>query len=203
MAEVPIGTVVAYSGVLPATDNEKQQLMQVPPGSGWFLCNGAPVSSKEFRALSDVLKDSHGNGKGSLSSSPDTDFNLPDYRGLFLRGVSGPRRGDFADPNADKRLHPQGDPQTGTGNSGNKVGSIQFDEVKDHTHSLNQKKHSHEMDTWDNDSIGAIRAGNPTGSPKSGIFTKDTLIDISVNLSGGGSETRPKNAYVYYIIRAK
>ena len=47
---------------------------------GYFLCNGQTVSRTTYSALFAVLGTSHGQGDGS------TTFNLPDYRGQFLRG---------------------------------------------------------------------------------------------------------------------
>ena len=194
MAEVPIGTIVPYAGILPGADND--HLMQVAPG--WLLCNGAALSSEKFKDLWNAIKNSHGNGKGSPSSAPDTDFNLPDYRGLFLRGVSGPRKDSYADPDREKREPPR---DNGTGNSKNSVGSIQSDELKTHDHSIDDPGHSHEVRCTDNDNQGAIGSANPDGDTRT-FHTESGPTNIKIN-SKGGNETRPKNTYVHYIIRAK
>lgn len=47
---------------------------------GYLLCQGQAVSRTTYSALFAVLGTSHGQGDGS------TTFNLPDYRGTFLRG---------------------------------------------------------------------------------------------------------------------
>jgi microcystin-dependent protein len=47
---------------------------------GYLLCQGQAVSRTTYSALFSVLGTSHGQGDGS------TTFNLPDYRGTFLRG---------------------------------------------------------------------------------------------------------------------
>lgn len=47
---------------------------------GYLLCQGQTVSRTTYSALFSVLGTSYGQGDGS------TTFNLPDYRGTFLRG---------------------------------------------------------------------------------------------------------------------
>ena len=51
--------------------------------SGWLLCDGSEVSRTEFANLYNAIGVCWGIGDGS------TTFNLPDLRGMFLRGVSG------------------------------------------------------------------------------------------------------------------
>lgn len=50
-----------------------------------LLCNGAPVSRTTYAALFAAVGAYYGNGDGS------TTFNVPDYRGLFLRGLDNGR----------------------------------------------------------------------------------------------------------------
>lgn len=49
----------------------------------WLLCNGQAVSRTEYSALFAVIDTMFGAGDGS------TTFNVPDYRGKFLRGFGG------------------------------------------------------------------------------------------------------------------
>lgn len=51
--------------------------------SGWLNCNGAPVSRSTYATLFALIGTNFGNGDGS------TTFNLPDFRGRFLRGKVG------------------------------------------------------------------------------------------------------------------
>src|SRR5262245_56111211 len=74
----PIGTVVAFAGEVRDTG----RVVEVVPG--WLLCNGAQVRSAQFRDLFRAIRAAHGNG--SDDNVPATDFNLPDLRGVFLRG---------------------------------------------------------------------------------------------------------------------
>lgn len=49
----------------------------------WFLCNGQAISRTTYAALFSIIGTTYGAGDGS------TTFNLPDYRGKFLRGLGG------------------------------------------------------------------------------------------------------------------
>lgn len=49
----------------------------------WFLCNGQAVSRTAYAELFALIGTNFGSGDGS------TTFNLPDYRGKFLRGLGG------------------------------------------------------------------------------------------------------------------
>lgn len=49
----------------------------------WFLCNGQAVSRTAYAKLFELIGTNFGSGDGS------TTFNLPDYRGKFLRGLGG------------------------------------------------------------------------------------------------------------------
>ena len=48
--------------------------------SGYLICNGAAVSRTTYADLFSVLGTTYGSGDGS------TTFNLPDFRGDFIRG---------------------------------------------------------------------------------------------------------------------
>jgi microcystin-dependent protein len=62
----PAGTIIAFAGATPP--------------SGWLLCNGSAISRTTYSALFSAIGTAHGQGDGSAT------FNLPDYRGQFLRG---------------------------------------------------------------------------------------------------------------------
>ena len=63
---VPAGSVQAFAGTTPPTD--------------WLICDGRAVSRTVYADLFAAIGTAHGSGDGS------TTFNLPDYRGQFLRG---------------------------------------------------------------------------------------------------------------------
>lgn len=54
-----------------------------PTNSRLLLCNGASVSRSLYSKLFNIIGTHFGVGNGS------TTFNLPDYRGQFLRGLGG------------------------------------------------------------------------------------------------------------------
>lgn len=175
----PIGTVVAFAGEVRDTG----RIVEVVPG--WLLCNGAQVRSGQFPDLFRAIRAAHGNG--SDDNVPATDFNLPDLRGLFLRGVNGPRSTPFEDPDAGTRTA-----NHSGGNSGNLVGSVQPQQVVGHTHAFTERRLEAEGGS------GFEGGGTSSNSGQGGGFPRTVTTT-----SSGGSETRPKNAYVHWIIRAR
>lgn len=55
----------------------------------WILCNGQQVSRTTYGDLFAIIGTRFGNGNSS------TTFNVPDYRGKFLRGLGGDSSADF------------------------------------------------------------------------------------------------------------
>lgn len=154
---VPPGTVVAFAG----------RIADVP--QGWVLCDGRSLSrtglyARLFSAI------------GLANGSPDgNSFNVPDYRGRFLRGVNN---ASGRDPDVNSRTQPLGSNNSG----GDAVGSLQDDELRSHHHLM--------FSMYDGLTDRAFSAYG--GSPSSSEHpTSDT----------GGSETRPTNVYVNYIIK--
>jgi phage-related tail fiber protein len=153
-AVIPAGTVFTWASELAP--------------AGFIPCEGAAVSRASYAALFAAIGIQYGNGDGA------TTFNLPDYRGQFLRGWD---HGAGVDPDAATRT------DRGDGTGGNVVGSKQTDAFESHTHTA---------DTWDpSDSNHALFGGGTSIGQGP---------DASVNASGG-NETRPKNINVLYIIK--
>ncbi len=103
-----------------------------------------------------------------------THFNAPDLRGRFLRGVD---HGQGVDPDVSSRTAIA----TG-GNTGDNVGSVQDDENKEHNHDY------------------VVRSG----AGGSIVVTTWGAYEGTQNyqtLNSGGNESRPKNAFVEYIIK--
>jgi phage-related tail fiber protein len=86
--------------------------------TGYLECNGASVSRATYAALFAILSDDYGNVDGNT-------FNLPDYRGRFLRGWDHAAAND---PDRATRTD-RGDTVTG-----DFVGTKQADGIKAHTH---------------------------------------------------------------------
>lgn len=57
--------------------------LQTANHGNWLLCDGSAVSRTTYADLFTLLGENFGAGDGS------TTFNLPDYRGKFLRGLGG------------------------------------------------------------------------------------------------------------------
>jgi microcystin-dependent protein len=155
---VPVGTVVPFAGSLTSSIPE-----------GWILCNGIAISRSVYSDLFQKIGTSHGYGDQL------TTFNLPDYRGRFLRGVAN---GSLNDPERAIR----GAMALG-GAVGDRVGSVQGDEFRSHTHEQ------------------AGRNQADFNNPTRGFFADGVTPTGAFTLNSGGSETRPKNAYVNYIIK--
>ena len=156
---VPIGTVLSFAG----------RKDKIP--TDWLICDGSEQDRTTYAELYDILGDSWGDGNGT------TTFNLPDLRGLFLRGVD-----DGAGRDPDVLVRGGG---INNGNTGDNVGSVQDDDYKSHQHTLPMRV------------IGGI--GNTSGGGN-GV---DTHPDRQPVAPSGGAETRPKNAYVFFIIKVQ
>ena len=154
---VPPGTVVAYAGTIAP--------------AGWLLCDGRAVTRTEYSALFVAIGTAHGNGDGG------TTFNLPDYRGRFLRGVDGTAG---RDPNSSSRtvMNPGG-------NTGDLVGSVQLDQFRSHQHTYER---------YQGNLLGVAIIGGAT------LLWQNQDPTI-LTAGAGGSETRPVNAYVNWIIK--
>ena len=164
---IPFGAVIPFSG-------------ETVPG-GYLECDGSAVSRTTFAELFAVIGEIYGPGDGA------TTFNLPDYRGLFLRGQD---KGAGIDPDAATRI------DRGDGTGGDVIGSKQADEFKTHTHKAGLLIEGGIVgvygSTFDDTpgsgaAIAATSAGSQTQAPTSSV---------------GLAETRPINIYTKLIIRA-
>ncbi|MCF7669762.1 MAG: phage tail protein [Verrucomicrobia bacterium] len=173
---LPVGMVVPFAG---ATN-------KVPVESGWELCDGKIVAVEEYPQLYERIGMSWGSGEDTNS------FRLPDLRGRFLRGVDHTSEAEIRDPGRDERMA-----DYAGGNEGNKVGSIQDDMVGPHSHDI----------------LGVAMAFG-LGDGRLGQYLRFfgykspneeapeyTVSDLAVESSG--DESRPKNAAVNWIIKAK
>lgn len=154
--------------------------------AGWLICDGRTVSRSEYVNLYKAIGVCWGNGDGS------TTFNLPDLRGMFLRGVSGDSGND---PDASSRtmLTNNG------GNTGNNVGSYQGDAIRNITGKVNGSM----KDNWCDGAFYHIEPREPHyGSDYSGRADDHSRagFDASRVVPVGG-DNRPKNVYVTYIIK--
>lgn len=134
-----------------------------------LFCDGSAVSRTTYATLWNTVGTSFGNGDGS------TTFNLPDFRGRFLRGVDGSASND---PDKASRTAMN----TG-GNTGNLIGSVQGHQYASHNHGIKF--------------YNGGPAGNNDGVVGSGNWQ---ITNNNTSIAAGGNETRPLNAYVNYVI---
>ncbi len=166
---LPPGMVVPFAG--PLTN----------PPAGWLVCDGAPVSRTDYKRLFKAIGTAWGNGDGTST------FNLPDLRGMFLRGANGGSMDPvWSDPDTSTRVSRNG------GNSGNNVGSVQTNAFTLHEHSNDPYKYLL--------LINGKRTVNGTALQDNN-YDAPNAWEHGVMKSVGGHETRPINAYVNYIIK--
>jgi microcystin-dependent protein len=147
----PPGAIQAYGGA-------------TAPG-GWLLCDGTSCLRTAYPALFTAIGTAFGAADGAH-------FNVPDFRGRFLRGTDSAAG---RDPNAATRTAMN----TG-GNTADNVGSIQAENVKSHQHT--------------------IALGSDAGSGGMAAYGQTATTGINTGLYGG-DETRPINAGVNFIIK--
>ncbi|WP_127522327.1 phage tail protein [Mesorhizobium sp. Z1-4] len=166
----PYGLVLPYAGRIRSEDTSELKK------HGWYLCDGSEVSRElpGFEVIGTIY------GVGDQTNT----FNVPDYRGRFLRGVDNPTGSNSAgrDPDSDGRYGTNG------GAKGTEVGSVQEDAYQEHQHALASVK-----------SAGHQPAvGHPHGY-------KEGEYGFSISATEGSTgritnETRPKNSYINYIV---
>jgi microcystin-dependent protein len=164
---VPAGAVMAFANVLTQP-------------SGWLLCNGGSYLTDNYLALFNVIGYSYG-GSGS-------NFNVPDFRGHFLRGFGthGVDTAAVSGAIGARQAHRTALPSNGfTGIT---------DETGAHRHGI----------------VVSYNAGAPEpygyeGGPNANATTYSEYAGTHqhvVTINGGGdTETRPKNMAVYYYIK--
>ena len=170
---VPVGTILAHAA-------------NTPP-SGFLECNGSNISRSTYATLFSTISTTFGVGDGSST------FALPDLRGQFIRGWAN----------------------TGSTDASRVFGSTQTDQNKNHTHTTDS--------TTLTGGIRKISEGFGAGGSATGVFTKtadgnntitgssstspvggvdfDGTHSHTISSSGGGTEARPKNVALMYIIK--
>ena len=182
---VPVGTVVAFAG-----DKNNIPL-------GWLICDGASILQSDYPQLYSAI--------GSAWGTSGSSFNVPDLRGMFLRGVNDGLAGSLSDPDAAIRTASKSG-----GNAGDKVGTVQADAAAmpntgysnssngAHSHTYDDNTFGNGTNCW---AAGACSGGAYAGSNVSSSKTSGAEGDHSHTIRGGDRETRPNNAGVYYIIK--
>lgn len=183
---VPVGTVISFAG--PEAN--------IP--DGYLVCNGAAYSKDDYPALFTAIS----NYWGGSTATP----NLPDLRGMFLRGVNSGRSDGYKDPDVTARA-------ANGKNEKDEVGSTQSDQTASHKHSGSSASagaHKHNNDGGGYAFSDGYKTSESTdnSSGESNLHYRKTHHSAGSHShtitigNTGGNETRPNNAYVLYIIRA-
>jgi hypothetical protein len=179
-SSVPIGTVVAW----PVSSNP-------PDWDNWLECNGQGITQAAYPELYALIGGT-----------------IPDYRGLFLRGVGGQSgainvyQGDsvhLSDGDANMQIGGKLDlVQIGVADNSSSIGGDSPYWEKSLTagyaiitgrYSFYDTNVNHYSHFWD-DPLYYVNNGNFTG-------------ELPIKITGTGDETRPVNKAVRYLIRAK
>jgi len=140
--------------------------------AGYLICNGQAVSRTTYAALFAVIGGTFGTGDGS------TTFNLPDLRGLFVRGLDNGRGID----------------------SGRALGSYQDSDNKSHNHGVNDPGHVH--GGVQNGTASTGRSTSVDQPPAVFSYGNTWAAATGIWLSAsGGAESRPRNLALNYIIK--
>jgi len=196
--------------------------------SGYLYCGGAAVSRTTYANLFSLLGTTHGAGDGS------TTFNLPDYRGRFLRGLD-----DGVGLDTSRTI---GSEQANSNKSHSHAVTVDSEshshtassanDTHNHSITVNNDSHSHNFRAQPNTNAGTS-GGSYMGNTRLGsgggnvIYTESVRPDthnhnassandthnhtITVDsdshshtassTADGGTESRPENTSVTYIIK--
>ncbi|KRD48208.1 rhizosphere induced protein RhiB [Acidovorax sp. Root275] len=185
--DLPVGSVTAFAGTLglpdsaspPATVSPTAYTSNPLEAWGWMVCDGRSLACVDYPELFAVL--------GYVYGGADDNFNIPDYRGYFLRGIGTGTRND---PDIGQRSKPPGGQGASDG-----VGSVQPFAVQTHEHTYN----SAPAPSAPSPSGTAAGAPSVTSTPTKGgpVTGAGQAPPVQVSLN----ETRPLNVYVNYLIK--
>ena len=202
-ANLPVGSITAFSGP------------NVP--QGWLVCDGRVLSKAEYPQLYEAIGELY--GKGSNTG----EFKLPDYRGMFLRGVDPEKT---VDKDRDARK-----PPSDASKNANYLGSLQpgataLPVTPWQVTVEPAGEHTHQVETGGGKLVRYVQVpgrgpGNGDATPSGKHFGAGQVSinwpdckDLSVASAGrhthaasikagGDAETRPVNVSVQFIIKAK
>ena len=161
--------------------------------TGFILCHGQAISRSTYSDLYGLIGVMYGAGDGSAN------FNLPDYRGQFLRGRAN---GSANDPDRNGRT------DRGDGNSGDNVGTKQDYGLLEHSHGNNSNggTSNHGFNTNNNNTSVFSKSGHSYGGTQcsSQDIIKRSWGTNNANVNGHvtNNEVRPINIYVNWIIKS-
>lgn len=149
---MPAGAVIPFAGSSAPT--------------GFLLADGSAVSRTTYSALFTAIGTTFGAGDGS------TTFNLPDLRGIFVRGAGTQTVGSIS--------------YSGT------LASKQNDQVQGHRHNLTM---------YGNIAAVTSQPAASSASAAGAATTSDPVSDGTNGTPRVGAETRPANISLTYVIK--
>lgn len=182
---------------------------QAPERGTWLKCNGSAVNRTTYAALFAKIGTTYGAGNGT------TTFNLPDFRGVFPRGLDEGRNLDTGRTLSNTVQGDQNKQHSHTGSTSS-AGS--------HSHSVSGTigsagGHSHSYYASTGGGDGTAPDVDSTNGGKSATYTSSAVGDHTHSFSGstdteaahshavtiaqdGGAEVRVKNIATLFWIRA-
>jgi microcystin-dependent protein len=151
--------------------------------SGWLACDGSVVSQTTYASLYAAIGSTWNTGSEGAGN-----FRLPDFRGTFLRGSGTNATG------------------SSSGAVGQAVGTYAADTYLNHSHTATSTDagHSHGISAvgMNGGSSGVFYTLISPATPYVNTITGTASITTTVATSTtGGTETKPKNYGVLYIIK--
>ncbi len=193
---VPPGTIVPYAGPTDADGYPEK----VP--RGWLLCDGRALESAVYPELYAAIADTW--GAGSKEAGKAADFNLPDLRGMFLTGAESDGELGTTVPDTIMRhrhsashTHPAGDLFLGLAfydGRPDDYGYADWAWVLD----FSPNTYIYHMASEQVSSVSRTRGVNMTGDTGPASITN---MYTERDPQQGSTESRPKNAYVNFIIK--
>ena len=164
------GDTLAGAGALPTGTVIMTALTTAP--SGFLSCDGSAVSRITYADLFSAIGTTYGAGNGS------TTFNVPDMRGLFVRGAGA---------------HGTMTKAAGGAFNGGSVGSTSNDSMQGHRHQ------------WRRGNTGFVGSefflgGTTGGTLETGVVT-DPQTDGTNGTPRTGNETKPASMSLLYCIK--
>ena len=141
--------------------------------TGWLLCDGDVYnasSNKQYQALYNVIGNQFG-------GSDNTDYKVPDYRGMYLRGAGTNGVVGY------------------TTYTGQALNTAQTDAIKAHTHTTNTPISTRRGTA--SDSANFVMSSNNVGSSNTQNWDGTTTSQTPT----GATETRPVSYSVNYLIK--
>jgi microcystin-dependent protein len=169
--DAPIGAIVPFFGAVTATKLKE---------SGWLVCDGATLQQIEWPDLHAAI------GQAFGYQVKESDFCLPDLRGVLLRTVDA---GAGRDKDVEGRT---GSGPGGTGNAKDAIGSFEQDSTA--MPRAGPFRIRNKFDVGGNKTHGGL-------SHSQRIEYKDSAG--AVDFAGGDAESRPVNLNGAWLIKAK